>query len=99
MPPVPTSSVVTAPSVSRNGRPCLEGGAPASHGHRRSTGSREPPAGQQWRRWGWGAGADAAARADTRGLAALFKMSPEFWMNLQASWDLHQARLAMKKAG
>ena len=48
---------------------------------------------------GMGAGADAAARADTRGLAALFKMSPEFWMNLQASWDLHQARLAMKKAG
>lgn len=38
--------------------------------------------------------ADTALR-----LAALFKMSPEFWMNLQASWDLHQARLAMKKAG
>ena len=38
--------------------------------------------------------ADSALR-----LAALFHMSPEFWMNLQASWDLHQARLAMKKAG
>ena len=38
--------------------------------------------------------ADTALR-----LAALFNMSPEFWMNLQASWDLHQARLAMKKAG
>jgi addiction module HigA family antidote len=38
--------------------------------------------------------ADTALR-----LAALFKMSPEFWMNLQASWDLHQARLTMKKAG
>lgn len=38
--------------------------------------------------------ADTALR-----LAALFKMSPEFWMNLQASWDLHHARLAMKKAG
>ena len=38
--------------------------------------------------------ADTALR-----LAALFDMSPEFWMNLQASWDLHQARLAMKKAG
>lgn len=38
--------------------------------------------------------ADTALR-----LAALFKMSPEFWMNLQTSWDLHQARLAMKRAG
>lgn len=38
--------------------------------------------------------ADTALR-----LAALFKMSPEFWMNLQTSWDLHQARLAMRKAG
>jgi len=38
--------------------------------------------------------ADTALR-----LAALFKMSPEFWMNLQASWDLHHARLAMRKAG
>lgn len=32
-------------------------------------------------------------------LAALFDMTPEFWMHLQASWDLHQARLAMRKAG
>jgi addiction module HigA family antidote len=38
--------------------------------------------------------ADTALR-----LAALFKMTPEFWMNLQAAWDLHQARLAMRKAG
>ena len=38
--------------------------------------------------------ADTALR-----LAALFKMSPEFWMNLQTSWDLHHARLAIKKAG
>jgi addiction module HigA family antidote len=38
--------------------------------------------------------ADTALR-----LAALFKMSPECWMNLQASWDLHQARMVMKKAG
>ena len=38
--------------------------------------------------------ADTALR-----LAALFKMSPEFWMNLQASWDLHHARLAIEKAG
>ena len=38
--------------------------------------------------------ADTALR-----LASLFKMSPEFWMNLQASWDLHHARLAMRKAG
>jgi addiction module HigA family antidote len=38
--------------------------------------------------------ADTALR-----LAALFKMTPEFWMTLQASWDLHQARLAMRKAG
>jgi len=38
--------------------------------------------------------ADTALR-----LAALFKMTPEFWMDLQTSWDLHHARLAMKKAG
>jgi addiction module HigA family antidote len=38
--------------------------------------------------------ADTALR-----LAALFKISPEFWMNLQTSWDRHQARLAMKRAG
>jgi addiction module HigA family antidote len=37
--------------------------------------------------------ADTALR-----LASLFKMSPEFWMNLQASWDLHHARVAMRKA-
>jgi addiction module HigA family antidote len=41
-----------------------------------------------------------AITADTAfRLAALFKMSPEFWMNLQASWDLHHARVAMRKAG
>lgn len=41
-----------------------------------------------------------ATTADTAlRLAALFNMSPEFWMNLQASWDLHHARLAMRKAG
>lgn len=38
--------------------------------------------------------ADAALR-----LAALFRMTPEFWMDLQTSCDLHHARLAMKKAG
>ncbi len=38
--------------------------------------------------------ADTALR-----LAGLFEVSPEFWMTLQASWDLHQARLAMKRAG
>jgi len=38
--------------------------------------------------------ADTAIR-----LGALFKMSAEFWMNLQGSWDLHQARLALKRAG
>jgi plasmid maintenance system antidote protein VapI len=32
-------------------------------------------------------------------LAALFNMTPEFWMNPQTSWDLHHARLAMRKAG
>ena len=37
--------------------------------------------------------ADTALR-----LAALFDMTPEFWMHLQASWDLHLARLAMRKA-
>ncbi len=30
--------------------------------------------------------ADTALR-----LARLFKMSPQFWMRLQADWDLHQA--------
>jgi addiction module HigA family antidote len=38
--------------------------------------------------------ADTAIR-----LGALFSMSAEFWMNLQASWDLDQARLALKRAG
>ena len=37
--------------------------------------------------------ADTALR-----LAALFDMTPEFWMHLQASWDLHLARRAMRKA-
>jgi addiction module HigA family antidote len=37
--------------------------------------------------------ADTALR-----LAALLNMTPEFWMHLQASWDLHQARVAMRKA-
>lgn len=30
--------------------------------------------------------ADTALR-----LARLFKMSPQFWMRLQADWDLHEA--------
>ena len=38
--------------------------------------------------------ADTAIR-----LAALFDMSAEFWMNLQGSWDLHQARIELKRAG
>ncbi|MEW5982783.1 MAG: HigA family addiction module antitoxin [Acidobacteriota bacterium] len=38
--------------------------------------------------------ADTALR-----LASLFKKSAEFWTDLQVSWDLYQARLAMKKAG
>lgn len=38
--------------------------------------------------------ADTALR-----LASLLNMSPEFWMHLQASWDLHQARAAMRRAG
>ena len=38
-----------------------------------------------------------AITADTSlRLAALFKLSPEFWMSLQVSWDLHQARMVMK---
>ena len=33
-----------------------------------------------------------AVTADTAlRLARLFKMSPQFWMRLQADWDLHQA--------
>ena len=38
--------------------------------------------------------ADTALR-----LARLFKMSPEFWMGLQADWDLWQAAAALRKAG
>ena len=33
-----------------------------------------------------GVSADTALR-----LASLFKTSPQFWMRLQADWDLHQA--------
>ena len=32
-------------------------------------------------------------------LARLFKMSPEFWMNIQADWDLWHAARQMRKAG
>jgi antitoxin HigA-1 len=38
--------------------------------------------------------ADTAIR-----LGRLFDMSAESWMNLQASWDLREARLAMKRVG
>jgi antitoxin HigA-1 len=31
-------------------------------------------------------------------LARLFKMSPQFWMRLQADWDLHQALVREAKA-
>ena len=31
-------------------------------------------------------------------LARLFKMSPQFWMRLQADWDLHQALAREAKA-
>ena len=41
-----------------------------------------------------GVTADTALR-----LARLFKMSPEFWMSLQADWDLWHAAQALKKAG
>ncbi|MDE3154571.1 MAG: HigA family addiction module antidote protein [Acidobacteriota bacterium] len=41
-----------------------------------------------------GVTADTALR-----LAKLFKMSPEFWMNLQADWDLWHAAKQMRKAG
>ena len=37
--------------------------------------------------------ADTALR-----LACLFKMSPEFWMGLQADWDLWHAAHEMRKA-
>ena len=38
--------------------------------------------------------ADTALR-----LARLFAMSPEFWMGLQADWDLWHAAHAMRRAG
>jgi addiction module HigA family antidote len=38
--------------------------------------------------------ADTAIR-----LGRLFKMSPEFWMGVQADWDLWHAALAMRRAG
>src|SRR6266852_3069861 len=38
--------------------------------------------------------ADTALR-----LARLFKMSPEFWMGLQADWDLWHAAHALRHAG
>ena len=38
--------------------------------------------------------ADTALR-----LARLFKMSPEFWMGLQADWDLWHAAHALRQAG
>jgi antitoxin HigA-1 len=41
-----------------------------------------------------GISADTALR-----LARLFDMSPEFWMSLQADWDLWHAAAASRKAG
>ena len=41
-----------------------------------------------------GVTADTALR-----LARLFKMSPEFWMGLQADWDLWHAADAQRKTG
>ncbi|MBI4581322.1 MAG: HigA family addiction module antidote protein [Planctomycetes bacterium] len=38
--------------------------------------------------------ADTALR-----LARLFDMSPEFWMGLQADWDLWHAAQALRRAG
>ena len=38
--------------------------------------------------------ADTALR-----LAKLLKTSPEFWMNLQAAWDLYHAKRALAAAG
>ena len=38
--------------------------------------------------------ADTALR-----LARLFEMSPEFWMGIQADWDLWHAAAALRKAG
>ena len=37
--------------------------------------------------------ADTALR-----LAKLLKTSPEFWMNLQATWDLYHAKRALRTA-
>jgi addiction module HigA family antidote len=41
-----------------------------------------------------GVTADTALR-----LAKLLKTTPEFWMNLQAAWDLYHAKHAMAAAG
>jgi addiction module HigA family antidote len=41
-----------------------------------------------------GVTADTALR-----LAKLLKTTPEFWMNLQAAWDLYHAKHAMTAAG
>lgn len=41
-----------------------------------------------------GISADTALR-----LGKLFRMSPEFWMALQADWDLWHAADALRKAG
>ncbi len=41
-----------------------------------------------------GVTADTALR-----LAKLFKTSPEFWMSLQAAWDLYQASRALARVG
>jgi addiction module HigA family antidote len=41
-----------------------------------------------------GVAADTALR-----LAKLLKTTPEFWMNLQAAWDLYHAKHAMAAAG
>ena len=41
-----------------------------------------------------GVTADTALR-----LAKLLKTSPEFWMNLQAAWDLYFAKRALAAAG
>ena len=38
--------------------------------------------------------ADTALR-----LARLFEMSPDFWMGIQADWDLWQAAASLRKAG
>ena len=47
----------------------------------------------------WSAG-DAGITADTAiRLARLFETSPEFWMGIQADWDLWQAASAQRKAG